>query len=571
MTATEASLTPESIQNKADILENNLFKDLKKSDSDAVARMQVDRANSLDVIVEKALAQVLFRLNIHPSILQNRLSQALSQTRDKAAPIQDIRLPIQAAGLDQGDRVLEIRVGFPTIDVMITGRKPRIEQHEEIVKYYFEPQKHPGKLLPNGKIDFRELHQFPPVAEGDKLMLIRNPIPGQPGVTFEGRVIPVAEPRILDLVYGEGVLKQNHLDADGRAIGYFLAAAKTGVILLKKTGDQIREIDVTNLIELDTIDFSIGNIGSEFISPVSMKIGTIKDGFRIRAHGRLDVECLDGGHVITDDEAFIDQLRPHSTAEAKRGITANTVVDSELRCPEGPISITSELRDARILGADVMFASSKGSMLNATVDAWSLNFQNVYYCGINKIYLGRALFTKRQEILTEIETVEKGHQDVQTAIDYIKSRLLTGLKTLASQISDENLLNMFKLLIQSLQAFTFSDAYKILANLRERMNVNPIDQLTKTFQELEKLSNAILSYENRKKELNLALKRVDVSINGIRCVLNGKINPTATIQIYCSKTPSDEPIHEIKPLNKDNTEPLSFSASYHLDFGFKVK
>ncbi|GAB6096722.1 hypothetical protein JCM14469_29750 [Desulfatiferula olefinivorans] len=571
MTVTEASLTPERIQTKADILENNLFQDLKKSDSEATARLRVDREGTLDVIVEKALAQVLFRVNIHPSVVLDKLSEALAQTRDKAAPVREIRLPIRAATLDQGDRILDIRVAYPLIDVVITGLKPQIEQHEEIVKYYFEPKKHPGKLLPNGKIDFRELHQFPAVAQGDKLMLIRYPVPGRPGVTFDGRIIPVAEPRVLDLVYGEGVRKQNHLDADGRAVGYFLTAAKTGVILLKQTAGQIREIDVTDLIELETIDFSIGNIGSEFISPVSMKIGTVNDGFRIRAHGRMEVQCLDGGHVITDDEAVIDQIRPHSTAQARLGITANTVVDSELICSEGPITITNELRDARIRGAEVTFKTSRGSMLNATVDACTLTFQNVYYCGTNKIYLGRDLFSRRLGIIDDLAAVDKSHQDVQNAIDSIKSRLLNGLKTLASQITDADLLNMFRLLIHSLQAFTFSDAYKVLANLRERMNVTPIDQLTRTFQELEKLSQAILAYTNRKNELTRALNQTEVAINGIRCVLHGKINPTATIQIYCGKTPSDEPIHEIKPLNRDTNESLAFSASYHLEFGFKTK
>lgn len=569
--ATNSDFTPESIQNKADILESNIYKDLKKSYNDTTAQFQVDRTNSLNAIIEKAVCQVLFRFNIHPSILENKFKEALLQTHEKETAPVIINLTIPGSYMNPGDRQLIIKTSPRFIDIVIKGIKAQPEQNEEISKYYFEHEAHPGKLLTNGKIDFRELHKYPSVTAGDKLLFITYPVPGKPGISFEGKVIPVSEPKTLDLTCKEGVVKNNFTDADGNTVGYFLSAAKTGVILLTKVNGVIREIDVNDRIELDTIDFSIGNIGSEFVSPVSMKIGTINNGFRIKAHGMVEVQSLDGGIVMTDNDAIIDQVRPKSSVHAVQNISARTVVDSELVSSNGQISIKDELRDSSVKAMEVLFKSSKGIMLNTVVDAYKLDFQNVYYCGINKIYLGRDLFKKRIELMEEVEKVEKSNQDVQVAIDYIKSKLLTGLKNLASQIDDENLLNMFKLLIHALQTFTFSDAFKVLDNLRAKMNVMQIDQLKKTFQELEKLSKAILAYSNKKKELELSIEQINSTINGIKVVLKGKINPTATIQIFCSKKFSEDPTYEIKPTKKDSNEPVSCSGYFNLDTGFKIQ
>ncbi|MBU1168251.1 MAG: FapA family protein [Proteobacteria bacterium] len=567
---TEANLTPDSIQNKADILENNIFKDLKRSENDTLAQLQVDRSISINPVIEKAIYQVLFRFNIHPSILENEFKEALNQSLNKESKPITLNRHIQGTYLNQGDRQLEIIVGPRMITILIKGIQTRQEQHEEIAKFYFEHESHPGKLLPNGKIDFRELHKFPSVKMGDKLLFVKYPVPGKPGISFEGKVIPVSEPRALELTYKEGVIKNDHLDENGNPVGYFLTAAKTGVIILTRIDGIIRDIDVNDKIELETIDFSIGNIGTEFISPVSMKIGTINNGFRIKAHGLIEVLSLDGGSVITDNDAMIDQVRPKSYVQAAQDISARTVMDSDLISSKGKISIKDELRDSRVKAPEVLFKSAKGIMLNTIVDTYRLDFQNVYFCGVNKIYLGRDLFKKRNELLEETEKVDKGHHDVQEAIDYIKAKLLSGLKALASQISDDNLLNMFKLLIHSLQSFTFSDSFKVLENLRAKMNVMQVDQLKKTFQELEKLSKAIIAYSNKKKELVRACEQIEAMINSIRFVLKGKINPTATVQIFCNKKSNDEPVFEIKPVKKDAIEIVSYSGSYTLDSGFKT-
>lgn len=567
----EAILTPESIQNKADILETNIYKDIKKLEHNTLAQMRISRENTINVVVEKAVNQVLFRFNIHPSILENEFKEALMKTDEKTSKPVKVSRGIQGGFMDQGNRQLDIVAAPHLIVIQIQGIKPIIQQDEAIAKIYFEHETHPGKLLPNGKIDFRELHRFPSVKMGDNLLFVTYPIHGKPGVSFEGKVIPVTEPHALDLTFKDGIIKKEHFDEEGKRVGYFLSAARTGVILIKKIDGTIREIDVSDRIELDTIDFSIGNIGSEFVSPVSMKIGTIKDGFKIRAHGTVEVTSLDGGHVFTDQSAVIDQVRPNSSVRAHNDVNVRTVMDAELVSEKGKITIKDEIRDSKLEAPEILFKSSKGIMLNSSVEAHRLDFQNVYYCGVNKIYLGRYLFDKRRGIIEEQEKLEKKNQTSQESVELIKAKLLNGLKKLASQITDQNLLNMFKLLIHSLQTFTFSDSFRVLENMRAKMNVMQIDQLKKTFQELENLAKTIQQCALQKKELSKELEDLEYAINNIHFSLKGKINPTATIQIYCHKRSMADPVFEIKPVKKDTNEPVACTGSYHLDSGFKTQ
>lgn len=564
-------LTPDSIQSKADILENNIFKDIIKSEENTLAQMRINRENTINMVVEKAVNQILFRFNIHPSILENEFKDALMNTADKNSKPVKISRTIQAGYMDQGNRQLDIAVASNLAVIQIKGVRPIFQQDEAIAKIFFEHEAHPGKLLPNGKIDFRELHRFPSVKMGDNLLYITYPVHGKPGVSFEGKVIPVSDPHLLELTHQEGVTRKEHYDEDGKKAGYFLIAAKTGVILIKKKDGKINDIDVSDRIELDTIDFSIGNIGSEFISPVSMKIGTIIDGFKIRAHGAVEVTSLDGGHVFTDQSAVIDQVRPNSTVNAKYDVSVRTVMDAEIVSEKGTILIKDELRDARLDAPDIQFNSSKGIMLNSTLETHRLDFQNVYYCGVNKIYLGRNLFNKRMNIIENQEKLGKLTIDTQESMEEIKTKLLVGLKKLTSQLSDQNLLNMFKLLIHSLQTLTFSDSFKVLENMREKMNVTQIDQLKKTFSELEQMAKVIQNCSTQENHLKEELGQIETRINNIRISLKGKINPTATIQIYCNKRSMADPVYEIKPVKKDSNEPISCSGSFHLDSGFKTQ
>lgn len=563
-------LSPSNMQPKIDILESNITGDLivSQDEIEAVTIIQREGTGAINEIVDKAVKQFFGNINIPEVVIGSQLLDALEGSMDDDL---NIRFAINDHLKAEKKRDVEIVVTKTQIKIIITGYAAVKPLHEAITKYYFEHEQYPGKILPNGKFDYRELHKFPSVKQNDKLLFVRYPVPGKPGVTYSGRHLLIDEPRKLNLTIHDGIAKEELSTDKGHLVGYFLKANNDGVIIITKTNNSISEIDVSNEIKLDKIDFSTGNIGSEFKSPVSMEIGEIGSEFKVNVDGKITVKDLNGGIINTNRNAVAENVRNRSKVTAKTNIKSKNVTDSFMESIQGAILIEGELRDSKLKSPSIHFLCQKGLMLNNTINTRECIFQGGYYCGVNTIILGKELFQKRLELIDSQDAFEVTKRQINKATGEIKANLVPELKDLATRIKDEKTMNQYKLLIRYFQSLEFFETFKILAELRQNLNVMQIDSIKKSFENLHALAIKQVDVDEKIETVNKDLHTVETDINKIKFHIKGTINPTATIKFFCSKRPDkEEPVFEIKTENKDQNESIDISGSYNLENGFVI-
>ncbi len=561
-------LSPGSLQPKIDVLESNISGNLSVDKDELKASVSIKREGTAAVteILDKAVKQFFEFINIPESVLKTKLFKALEGAEEV-----NIELSIKDHPENDEARTLEIIVTPQKVDITITGYPDERPIDESIAKYYFEHEQYPGKVLPNGKFDYRELHKFPSVKKEDRILFICNPIPGKHGVAYSGRPLMVNPPEILNLTIKSGILREDGYNEEEQLGGYYLKAANDGVIIISKTDNRISEIDVSDEIKLDKIDFSTGNIGSEFKSPVSMEIGEIGNEFKVSVDGKLKVENLNGGIISTNENAEAVNVRDNSKVTAKMNIKSKNIADSTMESIEGTILIEGEIRDSKLKAPRVHFICKKGQMLNVGIDTTALILKGGYYCGMNKISLGKELFQERLDILEKRDTFELTNDQINTAIGDIKTKIVPELKDIASQIADEKTMDQYRILIRHFQSLEFNAANDILTELRKKLNVMQIDSIKKSFSNMNALAIKQIDTEAQIKTSDSELLTIEESINNIKFQVAGEINPTATIKFFCNKKlDNDQPVFEIKTANSDKNEVIDISGSYNLEGGFVI-
>ncbi len=127
----------------------------------------------------------------------------------------------------------------------------------------------------DGSADFREVHTFTQVKEGQVLARKIPPTNGKPGKRVTGEIIPSKPGNDIDLPRGSNTsLAEKDLA---------LVASKTG--LLKTEGSLLTISD--QLVIEKNVDFSVGNI--KYAGDLTIK-GNVKPGFTIEAEGNIEIQ-----------------------------------------------------------------------------------------------------------------------------------------------------------------------------------------------------------------------------------------------------------------------------------------
>lgn len=566
---TREKLPPDRLKAKADILETNIYSTMKQSQDSINASFGIDREGVIAQVLIKALQQLLESFDIKSAALMEKLAAVLPHSIDETRGQIRLKQSFQSKALPGIERNVSISVSNKKIILNINGTQPVKGVDGDVREYFFEHENYPGKILPSGKMDFREINRFPSIKAGEDLMIINYAKPGKPGITFSGNEIPVPALADMNIELLEGVERIEKRNQEGKPDGYLIRSKKTGVVVLTKANGRITAIDVTDKIELDEIDYSIGNIGSEFICPVSLNIGTINNGFRVRVDGQINVNILNGGEVHTKSDATFDQIQPGSTVFASRNITTRIVINSKLTSPNGSISIGSELRDSTLSAGKVEFTGSRGLVLNTNVETEDLDYNNVSICGENYICLGKPLFESRSHLLKENNTLAERVEKVKKLQTEIKNHLVEELKKLSSRKQQQVEVQDYKLLIQSLQTFVFGDALIVLERLKKQnITHRVITSIRKNFLILQQLQDGIAEANQRLTEIEKELPEIENRLNNMKFTIKGKIKPASSIRIFCTREGIEaEPAHSIDPNQLQGDKLVSLSGRYSLETG----
>ncbi|MCK5687561.1 hypothetical protein KAJ27_25730, partial [bacterium] len=232
-------LSPKRIQEKADILETNLFKSIAKQTDPAKALLKTDRKTHPNIVVIKAISQLFPRFAIIPEEFIQKLEEFLQKDIpfDKEEKFEGNIPTVDKdlhGSLTNETRNLTTIISNKNITITINGIPLTKSQNGKIGESFFEFQQSPGELLKNGFINFKEINKYPIVKNGEKLLYISHEKQGKPGLTFDGNIIPVEEAQPFIINIGSEVEKIDDKENSGTSKGYFLQSKKNGVILLER-------------------------------------------------------------------------------------------------------------------------------------------------------------------------------------------------------------------------------------------------------------------------------------------------------------------------------------------------
>lgn len=174
--------------------------------------------------------------------------------------------------------------------VLVAIGTPPVNGKDGVILYKYKADTKAGipKQLSDGRTDYYNLKQIYCVAEGDVLAVITDCVPGQPGISVSGEVIPPKEGKAVYVKPGKNV--------ELRDDNHIVVATTDGHVIIKGN-----TFNVTKVYRIDgDVNFNTGNImfnGSVVIT------GNICEGFRVLADGNVEVmNIISGGFVECSGE-----------------------------------------------------------------------------------------------------------------------------------------------------------------------------------------------------------------------------------------------------------------------------
>ena len=548
--ASKEIVSPARIQEKADILETNLFKSISKQTDPSKMHIKINRANFPDAVINKALLHLMPRFNVNPrdyllglrDLLQKdipsdkleKFEKNLDDTEEKF--YDDLNVTTRSFEAIASKKELEIIVrGIPAIK-SING---------QIAKSFFNHEQSPGELLKDGVIDFKEINKYPIVNAGEKLFYITHEKPGKQGLSFDGKLIPVDEAKPFIIHIGPGVGKIDDLDETGKSRGYTLRAKTTGVIILTRNEQHdITGIEISDEIQVKKLDYSTGNIGTQYTCPIKMKIGVICNGFKIRVNGKVEATVVDGGEIITNNEAVITKTQSGSIIMALKNIRIDSVSHSKIISEYGTITINRELIDSKVSSPNLVFEKIKGLITNNKIETESLSLTHLYFSGENIIHFGNNLFVKKKELIKSREGIRADRLKLTNTEKVLMGQLQLELKRMTKlTIADHDLVKQIKPLIIATKTMDYEMIYAKMDLIQKRNNTKVVARVRKLFEALEKIPQSIKACELRESTLNEKMDEINQRMRSMKLSIEGFLRRAGTIKIFCG-IPEDNKVLE---------------------------
>lgn len=191
----------------------------------------------------------------------------------------------------------------------------------------------PGKLMPDGTIDFRDRGEIPYVVKGQELARKTPAQAGQNGTSIFGTAILAEEPK--DPVFSAG--NGTQLSDDGLII----TAALDG----QPHVDALGNITVNpELMIQGDVDFETGNI--DFNGNILVK-GTIKQGFKVKGINLIAQE-VEGGLIDLSGDLNVSAGITNAFIEVKGNVVAKFINHSTIM-GFGDLMVQKEIIDSEIL------------------------------------------------------------------------------------------------------------------------------------------------------------------------------------------------------------------------------
>lgn len=534
-------LDPKKVQEKADILETNLFKSISKQKDPSLIRIRINRNHFPAQVSNKALLQLMPRFNIKPSFFVLGLRDLMNKelTADESATFY--------TELSDGENTLyaddkTISRGFEAIltkdelQITITGVTVVPSNDGRIAESFFDHEQSAGKLLKDGIINFKEINRYPIVNAGAKLFYITHEKQGSPGISFDGKFLPVEEAAPMMINIGPGVEKVMDIDKDsGRSNGYYLRAEKTGVVVLDRDNNgAIRSIEISDEMNIKRLDYSVGNIGTQYTCPIQAKIGIICNGFRIRVNGQVQADISEGGEITTNNEAHVVLVQTGSKIIAHKDINITAASGSVLLSEKGCVTIGNELIDSKVQAPEVFFEKTNGLLTNNLIETNKLSLKGLNFSGVNTIHFGNDLFSQKQDQIKALDAVGHKISELENNGKLLMGQLQIELKRMTKlTVMNPDLKTNIKTVILSMKTMDYQIIYKEMDTIQKQYNTKVVANTRKLFEALEKIPASTGVYIQKKESIDRDIQEIDHKMELMRVEFEGTLRKGATIKLFC--------------------------------------
>lgn len=557
----EETLSPQRVQEKADILETNLFKSVSRQTDPSRIHLKINRENFPDAVIHKALLHLMPRFNVSPRHFILGLRDLLQKDIPKDKPEKFEKLLTQEDETLYDDsniaaRNFEAIASKTELEIIVSGIPEIKTQHGEIAQSFFNHEQSPGKLLKDGVINFKEINKFPIVNAGDNLFYITHERQGRQGVSFDGKLIPVEEAKPFIINIGPGIKKIDDPDETGKSKGYFLQARTTGVVVIDRDELQvIRSVDIREEIEILKLDYSTGNIGTQYTCPVQMKIGVMCNGFKLRVNGKVEATIVDGGEIITNNEASIIKAQFGSSIMALKDIRIDSAGHSTIISERGTITIGRELIDSKVSSPRLVFEKTKGLITNNRIESENLSLKGLYFSGENIIHFGNNLFVEKEKLIKSRENIRADKLQFSNNEKLLMGQLQLELKRLAKlTVGDSELVKHIKPIIMATSTMDFETIYREMALLEKKNNTKVVVNVRKLFETLEKLPQSIEACRLRESTANDNIDEVNNRMSLMKLSIEGFLRRAATLKIFCGIIKDEKAVEPDFMLESDDIE-----------------
>lgn len=573
------NLSQQRIKEKADILETNLYKSISKQEDRSKMQLRINRKNFPDPVIQKALLQLMPRFNIKPrdfllglrDLMNKKVESGKEDFFEKVLTDEDETLCSNSNLII--NRTFKAIVTQDYLEIIVQGIAEIKSCDGQIAKSFFNHEKSPGKLLKDGVINFKEINNYPIVNADNDLFYITYEKQGTQGLSFEGQIIPVKEAVPYVINVGQGVERVEEDSGTGKPKGYFLKAKKTGVVTLERNLENIiTSIDILEEIGIKKLDYSTGNIGSQYTCPIQMKVGVVCNGFKIRVHGKVEADVVDGGEIITNNEAIILKAQAGSTIMALKDITIDSSTHAKLITEQGTLTINTELIDSEISGPNIIFERNRGLITNNKIETENLLFNGLYFSGENIIHFGNNLFIEKKELEKSKEQVQAQILEFKNNEKLLMGKLQLELKRLTQlAVADPELVKFIKPLIIATQTMDFQIINREIEFIQKRNNTKIVGQVKHIFESLEKLPQSIEALQLKKKSLDEGLSQIQNRMTAMKITIEGYLRKAATIKIFCGSPEKEKistPCFTIESEGEENRY-INVTGTYSSQKGFE--
>lgn len=238
--------------------------------------------------------------------------------------------------------------------LLVAEGRPPVPPTQGEVHYYFPIDfKRPGKLNPDGSIDYRERGEVPHVEEGTLLASKIFPEPGKPGLDVKGTEISVPEPVDPAFSAGPGT-KFNEEKSE-------IFSATSGEPHLDVMG--VVSVNKEFKVKGD-VGFETGNINfnGNVIVP-----GTVKEGFKVKCVSLTAKEICGAQIDLSGDLNVSMGIMDTKLINVKGNIQAKYIHNSTINS-FGNLTVEKEIVDSTIYLSGAC-DNERGVILNSTLSA----------------------------------------------------------------------------------------------------------------------------------------------------------------------------------------------------------